>query len=93
MAKSCWQTGGGSCGALKAPPGVDMPGPAGDIPGEPGMPGMPPNCAAAGHSGIAASANANGRVRMTLMMVCLPRPPDSTPPIPRPWYYLVLKAP
>jgi hypothetical protein len=54
-----------------------MPG-AGDIPDEPGMPGISPNCATAGQNGTTASANANGRVRLRVMTV-FPRRPDSTP--------------
>src|SRR5262249_4629447 len=79
--RSCWQAGGGSCGALNAPPGI-----AGDIPpDEPGMPGISPNCAPAGQSRTPASANANGRARLSVMTV-FPRPPDSTPQILRPRY-------
>jgi hypothetical protein len=42
------------------------------------MPGISPNCAAAGQSGMTAIANANGRARLSVMTV-FPRPPDSTP--------------
>jgi hypothetical protein len=49
------------------------------------MPGISPNCAAAGQSGMTAIANANGRARLSVMTV-FPRPPDSTPQILRPRY-------
>src|SRR6266545_3586029 len=81
LLKSCWQPGGGCCGAPNDAAGApgDVPG-AGDIPGEPGMPGIPPNWAAAGHNGITTSASANGKTRLSL--ICVPRPRDSTLPDP-----------
>src|SRR5215831_11257538 len=52
-------------------PGIPGPGdmPPGDMPGEPGIPGMPPNCAAAGQSGTTASTHANGRARLSVITV------------------------
>src|SRR5262249_34197005 len=65
MARSCWQAGGGPCCGGGAPNGDAIPGPP--IPGDPGIPGMPPNCAAAGLSGTTASTSRSGTTRLGLM--------------------------
>src|SRR5262245_54797752 len=69
---SFWQAGGGPCCGA---PNCDMP--PGDMPDEPGIPGIPPNCAAAGQSGHMASASASGMTRLGVIVI--PLGFDSTP--------------
>ena len=68
------------CGAARR----TAPRPSRDIP-DPGMPGMPPNCAAAGQTGNAASTSTNGRARLSVMMSS---PGLTDHPI-RPWSILL----